>query len=116
MNLSAYDRMEVNSKEPYISIEQRKLYLYDIPHKNYYAFLKRYDSENKRNDVFILLTDYQNNNLNYHTVYKKSDKTMRIDLSYIWFKSELRKLKETINVQFNLVNEQEDGEIYELVI
>lgn len=116
MNLNAYDKMEVVTTQPYIDVEHKKLYLYNIPYKKYYAFLKRYNQKDNVNQIFILLTDYQNNEVKYHAVFKKSEKTIRIDLSYIWNKSELVNLKSLTNVYFNLVETQEDGEIYELVI
>ena len=116
MNLSAYDKMEINSKEPYVSVEYKKLYLYDIEYKKYYSFLKRYNSEDDTMQIFVLLTNDKNNNIKYHSVCKKSDKTITIDLSYIWFNCDLYKLKEMTNISFNKVDEQEDGDIYEIVI
>lgn len=112
----AYDKIEVNTKEPYISIEYKKLYLYNIEYKKYYSFLKRYNKEDNTIQIFILLSDYKNNNIQYHAVCKKSKNTITIDLTYIWNKCDLCKLKEITNVQFNKIDEQEDGEIYELVI
>lgn len=116
MNLNAYDKMEVVTKQPYIDVIHKKLNLYNIPYRKYYAFLKRYDQKEKVNQIFVVLTDYQNNDIQYHSVFKKSEHTIRLDLSYIWNEGGFNSIKSMTNVYFNKTEEQEDGEIYEIVI
>lgn len=110
MNLNAYDKFEINKDKTWINTYYKKLYSREIKYRSYYTFLTKYNQNLNSYEFYIAFSDNFDSKVNVHKPYKKG-KTILVDLNPIWNKIPIYK-KFEYEIDIELVDTQEDGEIY----
>lgn len=118
MNLNAYDNVkeELDKHKTWYSPKFKRLYSREIKFRLFYKFVKRWNETIKRNDYFLALSIYNNDNSfsradidNYNRLKVYIPKEVIED-------SILNSIVEDTNVEVKLVDNQPDGEVYQLNI
>ena len=118
MNLNAYDNVkeELDKHKTWYSPKFRRLYSREIKFRPFYKFLKRWNETIKRNDYFLAISMYNTDNKFYRT---ERDNYGRLKVNIpkeLIEDSILNFIIEDTNVEIKLVDDQIDGEIYQLNI
>ena len=118
MNLNAYDNVkeELNKHKTWYSPKFRRLYSREIKFRPFYKFLKRWNETIKRNDYFLAISMYNTDNKFYRT---ERDNYGRLKVNIpkeLIEDSILNSIVEDTNVELKLVDNQVDGEVYQLNI
>lgn len=117
MNLIEFDNADnnINSK---LNTESKKLFTKNITHRAYYYLLKKYDEVYDKYIHYILLSDIEINNDNYHP--RKTFKTYRgytvLSLIYIWNELNIPPEPNPIFVSLEKIESDDNGELYKLHI
>jgi len=114
MNLNAYDNAtnKVDKQKTWIYIKQHQLISRELVYRPYYKILTRFNSTTNSYHYYIALSS---DNIGGRTKLDDYGR-IKINLLDIWFKTTLKNYKEDTNINIKLVEEQDDGEIYELDI
>ena len=118
MNLNAYDNVkeELDKHKTWYSPKFRRLYSREIKFRMFYKFLKRWNENIKRNDYFLAISMYNNDNKFYRT---ERDNYGRLKVNIpkeLIEDSILNSMTVDANVDVKLVDAQPDGEVYQLNI
>lgn len=118
MNLNAYDNVkeELDKHKTWYSPKFKRLYSREIKFGMFYKFMKRWNETIKRDDYFLVIsmnnTDgkfYRTDRDNYGRIKASIPKEVIED-------SILNSIVEDTNVEVKLVDNQPDGEVYQLNI
>ena len=118
MNLNAYDNVkeELDKHKTWYSPKFRRLYSREIKFRPFYKFLKRWNETIKRNDYFLAISM---NNVDGRFSIANKDNYSRLKFSVpkeVIEDSILNSIVEDTNIQIKLVDNQVDGEVYQLNI
>lgn len=118
MNLNAYDNVkeELDKHKTWYSPKFRRLYSREIKFRMFYKFLKRWNEIIKRNDYFIAISMSNTDGKFYRA---ERDNYSRLKFSIpkeVIEDSILNSIVEDANVEVKLVDNQPDGEVYQLNI
>ena len=118
MNLNAYDNVkeELDKHKTWYSPKFRRLYSREIKFRMFYKFLKRWNGTIKRNDYFLAISESNTDGKFYRT---ERDNYNRLKVSIpkeLIEDSILNSIVEDTNVELKLVDNQVDGEVYQLNI
>lgn len=118
MNLNAYDNVkeELDKHKTWYSSKFRRLYSREIKFRMFYKFLKRWNGTIKRNDYFIAISMHNTDGKFYRA---ERDNYSRLKLSIpkeLIEDSILNSIVEDTNIELKLVDNQVDGEVYQLNI
>ena len=118
MNLNAYDNVkeELDKHKTWYSPKFRRLYSREIKFRMFYQFLKRWNETIKRNDYFLAVIM---NNVDGRFSIANKDNYSRLKFSVpkeVIEDSILNSIVEDTNIQIKLVDNQVDGEVYQLNI
>ncbi len=118
MNLNAYDNIkeELNKHKTWYSPKFRRLYSREIKFRLFYKFVKRWNKTVKRNDYFLAISESNTDGKFYRT---ERDNYNRLKVSIpkeLIKDSILNSIVENTNIQVKLVDNQVDGEVYQLNI
>ena len=118
MNLNAYDNVkeELDKHKTWYSPKFRRLYSREIKFRMFYKFLKRWNETIKRNDYFLAIST---NNTDGRFSITNKDNYSRLKVSVpkeVIEDSILNSIVEDTNIQVKLVDNQVDGEVYQLNI
>lgn len=118
MNLNAYDNVkeELDKHKTWYSSKFRRLYSREIKFRMFYKFLKRWNGTIKRNDYFLAISESNTDGKFYRT---ERDNYNRLKVSIpkeLIEDSILNSIVEDTNIDIKLVDNQVDGEVYQLNI
>lgn len=118
MNLNAYDNIkeELDKHKTWYSPKFRRLYSREIKFRMFYKFMKRWNETNKQNDYFLAVSM---NNVDGKFSITNKDNYSRTKVSVpkeVIEDSILNSIVEDTNIDVRLVDEQVDGEVYQLNI
>lgn len=118
MNLNAYDNIkeELDKHKTWYSPKFRRLYSREIKFRMFYKFVKRWNGTIKRNDYFLAVSM---NNVDGKFSITNKDNYSRVKFSIpkeVIGDSILSSIVEDTNIQVKLVDNQVDGEVYQLNI
>ena len=118
MNLNAYDNIkeELDKHKTWYSPKFRRLYSREIKFRMFYKFMKRWNETNKQNDYFLAVSM---NNVDGKFSITTKDNYSRTKFSVpkeVIEDSILNSIVEDTNIDVRLVDEQVDGEVYQLNI
>lgn len=112
INLNAYDKIEVNyNNKSWINPIYKKLYSNEIEFRNYYSFLERYNKQLNAYDYFVILSDVQYDDINWHSTIKKKNNII-LNLQNIWNKAQFNKITRKEFISLNKVDSDKDSIIY----
>ena len=118
MNLNGYDNVkeELDKHKTWYSPKFRRLYSREIKFRMFYKFLKRWNETIKRNDYFLAISM---NNVDGRFSIANKDNYSRLKVNIpkeLIEDSILNSIVEDTNVELKLVDNQVDGEVYQLNI
>ena len=118
MNLNAYDNIkeELYKHKTWYLPKFRRLYSREIKFRIFYKFLKRWNETIKRNDYFLAISMSNTDGRFYRT---ERDNYGRLKVSVpkeVIADSILNSIVEDTNIEIKLVDDQIDGEVYQLNI
>lgn len=118
MNLNAYDNIkeELDKNKTWYSPKFRRLYSREIKFRMFYKFMKRWNETIKRDDYFLAISI---NNTDGKFGISNRDNYSRLKFSIpkeVIEDSILNSIVEDTNVELKLVDNQVDGEVYQLNI
>lgn len=118
MNLNAYDDVieKIDKTKTWIDIKKHLLLSREIKYHKWYTLSKRFNTETKSYDYFIILLD--NPSLNRTSFNTKLDDygRIKIRLYELYNESSLQYLKKDTNITINHIDHEEDGDVYQLEI
>lgn len=117
MNLNSYDIVNPSfEKGTWINPDYKRLYSTEISYAPKCIFLSRYDKETNNYIYYIgMCKTPQVNALNVN-VEKDKNNRIKIYLDSIWNKSDLRNITKTSFISVDLIEKDDDMEIYRLNI
>ena len=118
MNLNAYDKIkeELDKHKSWYTPKFRRLYSREIKFRMFYKFMKRWNETIKRDDYFLAVSM---NNVDGRFSITNKDNYNRSKFSIpkeVIEDSILNSIVEDTNVELKLVDNQVDGEVYQLNI
>lgn len=118
MNLNAYDNVteKLDKHKTWYSPKFKRLYSREIKFRMFYKFLKRWNGTIKRNDYFLAISMNNTDGKFYRT---ERDNYNRLKVSIpkeLIEDSILNSIVEDSNIDIKLVDNQVDGEVYQLNI
>lgn len=117
INLNAYDSVEPNFyNATWVNPYYKRLYSKEIEYKYYYSLFKRYNTNNRRYDYYLFMTNKHRTDIVLYSTMLSKDKTIKINLSPIWNDTNLNNIKQESRINFEKVEEDEDGCLYYLDI
>lgn len=117
MNLSAYDDsiVTVDKTKTWIIAKSKTLSSHQIKYRNYHCLLQRYNPATDDYSYYIAMCDKPVNGRNFVHNYRNNNGRVRINLAPIWNNTSLIKVSQDTNVKIKLIEEQDDGEIYQII-
>lgn len=115
MNLVAYDNVNkfIPGKD-YIQVNYKRLLSSTIKYHDKYCLLKRYESD-KKYSYYVAVFDNNQTDIKYKYLKKDNRGYVKVYLSEIWNDIPEYAIKENNNICVELVESQNDGEVYKLI-
>ena len=118
MNLNAYDNVseKLDKHKTWYSPKFRRLYSREIKFRMFYKFMKRWNETNNRHDYFLAVSM---NNVDGKFSITNKDNYSRVKFTIpkeVIEDSILNSMTVDTNVEVKLVDDQLDGEVYQLNI
>ena len=116
MNLNAYDNIteKIDKNKSWINIHKKQLFSREIKYRRFVCLLKRFNNKTNTNSYFIALLDNPPEDRNYKLTKKDDYGRIKISLASIWKETYLVHLDHDCNIICNLVESEEDGDIYSI--
>ena len=113
LNLNPYDKVENQfNNKTWINPKYKKLYSKEIEFKPYYSFLQRYNKNSNTYDYYVIFSNVQYDDINWHSTTTNKNKAITINLSSIWNKSTLNRIKTPESISLIKKEEDKDSVIY----
>ena len=114
MNLNAYDNIteKLDKTKTWVDIRKKKLFSRELSNRCYTCLMKRYDAKTSVVSFFIAMLDTPPTDMKYTYTKRDDYGRVKIDLSSIWHETYLSQLDSNCNVMIDLVESENDGEIY----
>lgn len=117
MNLNAYDSVNNTiNKKTWLDVNKHQIITREIKYRRYFTLLKRYNPKNSIYDYFIAISDNKDENKKWYLTKRDDFGRIKLKITSIWKDLNLCYIDKNTEVKLNLIEEQEDGEIYEIVI
>lgn len=116
MNLNVYDNVteKLDKTKTWIDIRKKILFSREIKYKKFTCLLKRYDSKTNIYSYFIAMLNNPPENIKYKITKQDDYGRIKISLASIWNETYLSQLESDCNIMCNLVESDEDGDIYSI--
>lgn len=114
MNINAYDdiREKLDKTKTWVDIRKKQLFSREIKYRKYNCLLKRYDAKTNITNYYIAMLDNPPTDRKYNNTIMDDYGRVKISISSIWKETYLARLSSNCNVCINLVESDEDGDIY----
>lgn len=118
MNLNAYDsiKTKIDKNKTWININTRTLLSREIANRKYYSIMQRYDNNVNSYDYYLALYDSIPNNVVSHKVRIDNYGRTKININSIIGCINVPIDSNEFNIDIVLVDKQEDGEVYKLIV
>ena len=117
MNLAAYDKVNnFNSNKDYIQISYKRLVSPTIEYHDRYCLLKTYEPNNKNYNYYIAVFDNKQEGIKDKFLKKDSNGFVKVYLTDIWNDLPDYVKEKNCNVDVKLVESQNDGKVYKLLV
>ena len=117
MNLAAYDKVNnFNPNKDYIQISYKRLVSPTIEYHDRYCLLKTYEPNNKNYNYYIAVFDNKQEGIKDKFLKKDSNGFVKIYLTDIWNDLPDYIKEKNCNVDVKLVESQNDGKVYKLLV
>ena len=118
MNLNAYDNIkeELDKHKTWYSPKFRRLYSREIKFRMFYKFMKRWNETIKRDDYFLAVST-SNTDGRFSTTNRDNYSRLKVSVpKEVIEDSILNSMTVDTNVELKLIDNQVDGEVYQLNI
>ena len=117
MNLAAYDKVNnFNPNKDHIQISYKRLVSPTIEYHDRYCLLKLYDINNKNYNYYIAVFDNKQEGIKDKFLKKDSNGFVKVYLTDIWNDLPDYVKEKNCNVDVKLVESQNDGKVYKLLV
>ena len=117
MNLAAYDKVNnFNPNKDYIQISYKRLVSPTIEYHDRYCLLKTYEPNNKNYNYYIAVFDNKQEGIKDKFLKKDSNGFVKVYLTDIWNSLPDYIKEKNCNVDVKLVESQNDGKVYKLLV
>ena len=117
MNLAAYDKINnFNPNKDHIQISYKRLVSSTIEYHDRYCLLKTYEPNNKNYNYYIAVFDNKQEGIKDKFLKKDSNGFVKIYLTDIWNGLPDYVKEKNCNVDVKLVESQNDGKVYKLLV
>ena len=117
MNLAAYDKVNnFNPNKDHIQISYKRLVSPTIEYHDRYCLLKTYEPNNKNYNYYIAVFDNKQEGIKDKFLKKDSNGFVKIYLTDIWNDLPDYIKEKNCNVDVKLVEIQNDGKVYKLLV
>ena len=117
MNLAAYDKVNnFNPNEDHIQISYKRLVSPTIEYHDRYCLLKTYEPNNKNYNYYIAVFDNKQEGIKDKFLKKDSNGFVKVYLTDIWNDLPDYVKEKNCNVDVKLVESQNDGKVYKLLV
>ena len=116
MNLNAYDNVteKLDKTKTWIDIRKKTIFSREIKYRPYTCLLKRYDVKTGTNIYFIAMLNNPPTDRKYKYTVCDDYGRVKINISSIWKETYLSRLGNNCNIMCNLLENDDDGEIYSI--
>lgn len=114
MNLNAYDDVneKINKTKTWINVRKKLLITRELSNRPYNCILKRYDAKSNSTYYFIAMLDNPPLDRQYKFTKKDDYGRIKISLASIWKETYLTNIVDDCNIMINLVEHDDDGDVY----
>lgn len=117
MNLAAYDKINnFNPNKDHIQISYKRLVSSTIEYHDRYCLLKTYEPNNKNYNYYIAVFDNKQEGIKDKFLKKDSNGFVKVYLTDIWNSLPDYVKEKNCNVDVKLVESQNDGKVYKLLV
>ena len=117
MNLAAYDKVNnFNPNKDHIQISYKRLISPTIEYHDRYCLLKTYEPNNKNYNYYIAVFDNKQEGIKDKFLKKDSNGFVKVYLTDIWNDLPDYVKEKNCNVDVKLVESQNDGKVYKLLV
>ena len=117
MNLAAYDKVNnFNPNKDHIQISYKRLISPTIEYHDRYCLLKLYDINSKNYNYYIAVFDNKQEGIKDKFLKKDSNGFVKVYLTDIWNDLPDYVKEKNCNVDVKLVESQNDGKVYKLLV
>ena len=117
MNLAAYDKVNnFNPNKDHIQISYKRLVSPTIEYHDRYCLLKTYEPNNKNYNYYIAVFDNKQEGIKDKFLKKDSNGFVKVYLTAIWNDSPDYVKEKNCNVDVKLIEIQNDGKVYKLLV
>lgn len=117
MNLAAYDKINnFNPNKDHIQISYKRLVSPTIEYHDRYCLLKTYEPNNKNYNYYIAVFDNKQEGIKDKFLKKDSNGFVKVYLTDIWNSLPDYVKEKNCNVDVKLVESQNDGKVYKLLV
>lgn len=118
MNINAYDPVQekIDKQRTWVEVKRHRLLSRELPFRPYHIICKRYNTETRDNDYYIILLDDKPENRVYYKTQKDEFGRIKVNLKSIWSESTLKYITKNENIAVFLEEHTDDGDIYKLDI
>ena len=117
MNLAAYDKVNnFNPNKDHIQISYKRLVSPTIEYHDRYCLLKTYEPNNKIYNYYIAVFDNKQEGIKDKFLKKDSNGFVKVYLTDIWNDLPDYVKEKNCNVDVKLVESQNDGKVYKLLV
>ena len=117
MNLAAYDKVNnFNPNKDHIQISYKRLVSPTIEYHDRYSLLKTYEPNNKNYNYYIAVFDNKQEGIKDKFLKKDSNGFVKVYLTDIWNDLPDYVKEKNCNVDVKLVESQNDGKVYKLLV
>ena len=117
MNLAAYDKVNnFNPNKDHIQISYKRLVSSTIEYHDRYCLLKTYEPNNKNYNYYIAVFDNKQEGIKDKFLKKDSNGFVKVYLTDIWNDLPDYVKEKNCNVDVKLVEIQNDGKVYKLLV
>ena len=117
MNLVAYDKVNnFNPNKDHIQISYKRLVSSTIEYHDRYCLLKTYEPNNKNYNYYIAVFDNKQEGIKDKFLKKDSNGFVKVYLTDIWNDLPDYVKEKNCNVDVKLVESQNDGKVYKLLV
>lgn len=116
MNLNAYDSIveKIDKTKTWIDIRKKTILSREIKYRRFTCLLKRYDVKTNITSYFIAMLDSPPKDRKYKLTVQDDYGRIKINISSIWKETYLIRLANNCNIMCELVESDDDGEIYSI--
>lgn len=116
MNLNSYDNVteKLDKTKTWIDLRKKIIFSREIKYRPYTCLLKRYNAKTNTYTYFIAMLNNPPENRKYNITKQDDYGRIKVSLTSIWKETYLSRLSNNCNIMCNLVESDDDGEIYSI--